>query len=66
MGLAKAFGFLNVLKKKQLVPTSEVNRTLEQFQKLLVRELGEALGAQPRDLIERIEKALRHKLKPDH
>jgi len=66
LGLAKAFGFLHVLRKKQVVPTPEVNRAFEQVQKLLSRELCEALSVAPRDLNERIEKAVRHKLKPDH
>ncbi len=65
MGLAKAFSFLSVLKNKQVVTHSEVNRALEKVQTLLLRELTEALGLQNKDLDPRIQKGIKQKLLAD-
>jgi RNA polymerase-interacting CarD/CdnL/TRCF family regulator len=65
IGLAKAASALFVLKKKQIVPTPEVNRLSETIDRLLYRELSEATGESIRSLEERIAKMMRPKLTPD-
>lgn len=64
-GLAKVHSYLFVLKRKQVVPTTEVTRTAENVTKLLLRELSEVTGETIRTLEERIAKKLRQKLIPD-
>jgi RNA polymerase-interacting CarD/CdnL/TRCF family regulator len=66
-GLAKAVSYLYTLKKKQIVPSSEVTKMYDSISKLLYRELSEALGGETiRSLDERITKMMRPKLTPDH
>lgn len=66
IGLAKVASYLYVLKRKQLVPPSEAVKMQENVNKLLLRELSEATGENPRQLEEKIVKLFRHKLLPDH
>lgn len=66
IGLAKAASYLYVLKRRQVVPTTEVTKFQEAVQKLLFRELSEALGEHIRDLEVKITKAFRAKLIPDN
>lgn len=66
IGLAKVFSYLFVLKKRQVVPSTEVNRTAETVNKLLFRELSEALNEPIRSLEEKINKRIRQKLTPDN
>ncbi len=66
LGLAKAASFLYVLKRKQIVATPEVNKLLESVNKLLFRELSEALGTTIKSIEDRIARGLRSKLLPDH
>jgi RNA polymerase-interacting CarD/CdnL/TRCF family regulator len=66
IGLAKVASFLHVLKKKQIVPTSEVIRFGETVNKLLFRELTEATGTPIRTLEDKINKGFRQKLIPDN
>ena len=65
IGLAKVLGFLHVLKARRIVPPSDVIRMFELVHRLLVRELVEVLGEPVKTIEERVEKALRQKLKPD-
>jgi RNA polymerase-interacting CarD/CdnL/TRCF family regulator len=65
-GMAKVVSFLHVLKKRQIVPTPEVAKLDTLVHKLMMRELVEVMGEQPRAIDDRITKALRHKLLPDH
>lgn len=65
LGLAKVASYLHVLKRKLVVPTSEVNKLQETVQKLLLRELSEALEEPIRNLEEKIAKGFRSKLLPD-
>jgi len=66
IGLAKAMSYLHVLKKKLVVLPSEIVRFQETVQKLLFRELSEALGEPIRILEERVAKGMRQKLIPDN
>ncbi|MBI2712628.1 MAG: hypothetical protein HYX41_07235 [Bdellovibrio sp.] len=66
LGLAKVASFLHVLKKKQIVPTPEVTKLQESTQKLLFRELSEALNVQIRTIEERVTKGFKSKLIPDN
>lgn len=66
IGLAKVTSYLYVLKRKQVVPSSDLVKMYETVTKLLLRELSEALGEPIRDLESRIAKNLRHKLIPDN
>lgn len=65
LGLAKAYSYLWVLRKKQIVPAPETNRLFESVQKVLFRELGEALQVPPRAIDEKVTRALRNKAAPD-
>jgi RNA polymerase-interacting CarD/CdnL/TRCF family regulator len=65
IGLAKVLSYLFVLKRKQLVPSSDITRFMETVQKLLFRELSEATGEAIRNLEDRIARSLKHKLVPD-
>lgn len=66
-GLAKAVSYLFTLKKRQIVPSSEVTKMYDSVSKMLYRELSEALGGETiRSLDERITKMMRPKLSPDH
>lgn len=64
-GLAKVSSFLFVLKKKQIVLSSEVARLHEAVNKLLLRELSEITGEPVKLLEERITKSVKQKLLPD-
>jgi RNA polymerase-interacting CarD/CdnL/TRCF family regulator len=65
IGLAKVASYLYVLKKKQVVPATEVTRFQESVNKLLFRELSETTGQSIKTLEDQIAKGLRHKLIPD-
>src|SRR5262249_54511942 len=65
MGLAKAFSALFVLKHRQIVSTSEVNRLYEATQRQLLRELSETSGKSMRELEEQIDKMVQKKLTVD-
>lgn len=65
-GLAKVSSFLYCLKKQQAVPTSSLLRYEEQINRLLMKELADALDLAPRDLQERITKGMRQKLNRSH
>lgn len=65
IGLAKVASYLHVLKKRMIVPTSEVNKFSEQVNKLLFRELSEILSEPIKSLEQRISKGMRQKLLPD-
>ena len=66
IGLAKVASYLYVLKRKQAVPSSELLHFQESVNKLLMRELSEALGENSRSLEDRISKVLRQKLLADN
>jgi len=66
IGLAKVLSYLHVLRKRQVVPSTEVTRMFDTVYKLLVRELADALNLTPREIDERLTKGLRQKLLPDH
>jgi len=61
LGLAKVASYLHVLKKRQIVPSTEVSRLAETVNKLLLRELSEALSQPIRVVEDRVSKDLRHK-----
>lgn len=65
IGLAKVVSYLHVLKRKQIVPTTEANRMSDLTMRLLLRELSEALKLPIRSVEAEIAKALRQKLIPD-
>ena len=65
IGLAKTLSYLFVLKRKQIVPSPEVNKMYESVLRLLLREISEILGETSKALEEKINKGLRHKLIPD-
>lgn len=65
-GLAKVISYLYALKKRLIVPTSEVAKMYETVSKLLSREISDATGEQVRAIEERMQKAMRHKVLPDH
>jgi RNA polymerase-interacting CarD/CdnL/TRCF family regulator len=65
IGLAKVMSYLHVLKRKQIVPSSEVVRLYESVSKLLLRELSEALREPIRTIEDRIAKSMKQKLLPD-
>lgn len=65
IGLAKVASFLHVLKKKQVVASSEVNRFQETVHKILFREISELTGETMKALEEKALKAFRQKLLPD-
>jgi len=65
IGLAKVASFLYVLKRKQIVPSTEVIKLQEMIHKLLFRELSEALGEPSRVLEEKVVKGFRAKMIPD-
>lgn len=66
IGLAKVASFLYVLRRKQVVATPEVNKLQESVNKLLFRELSEALGQTIKTLEDRVARGMRSKLLPDH
>ncbi len=66
LGLAKAASFLFVMKRKQLVSDQELNKLQESVNKLLFRELSEALNEPMKSIEARIAKGMRSKLLPDH
>ncbi len=66
VGLAKATSFLYVLKKRFFVPPSEIVKLSETVMKLLTREISDTTSETPRELEERINRAMRYKLYPDH
>jgi RNA polymerase-interacting CarD/CdnL/TRCF family regulator len=66
MGLAKVASFLYVLRRKQIVATPEVNKLQESVNKLLLRELSDALGESIKSIEDRAARGLKSKLLPDH
>ncbi len=66
LGLAKVASYLHALKRRMIVPSTEVAKMSENVEKLLVREISELTGEQVRTIEERMHKAMRHKLLPDH
>ncbi len=65
VGLAKVASYLFVLKRKQIVPSSEIIKLQETVHKLLFRELADALGEFSKVLEERVSKGFKSKLIPD-
>lgn len=65
IGLAKALSYLFVLKRKQIVASSEVNKMYESVLRLLLREISEILGETAKALEEKLNKSLKQKLIPD-
>lgn len=65
-GLAKVASFLYVLRRRQVVATPEVNKLQENVNKLLFRELCDALGETVKTVEDRIARGMRSKLLPDH
>ncbi len=65
-GLAKVYSYLAVLKKRHVVPPSEITRFSETVSKLMMRELTETLHRTPRSLDEQIQKGIRLKLAVSH
>jgi RNA polymerase-interacting CarD/CdnL/TRCF family regulator len=65
-GLAKVASYLHALKKRLIVPPSEVAKMYETVTKLLTRELSDVTGEQVRSIEERMQKSMRHKNLPDH
>ncbi len=66
IGLAKVASYLYVMKRKQIVPTPEIQKLQESVNKALLRELSEALNEPIRAIEDRLAKLLRHKMLPDH
>lgn len=66
IGLAKVTAYLHALKRRMIVPSPEVAKMSENVMKQLVREMSELTGEQVRTIEERMQKAMRHKLLPDH
>jgi RNA polymerase-interacting CarD/CdnL/TRCF family regulator len=62
IGLAKALSYLFVIKKKQIVPPSEAVKMYDAVNRLLFKELSEALGENARSIEERALKSMRPKL----
>lgn len=65
IGLAKVASYLYVLKRKQLVPSAEVNRMQESIWKMLLREITDAIEKPAREVEDQINRGLRQKLLPD-
>jgi RNA polymerase-interacting CarD/CdnL/TRCF family regulator len=65
LGLAKVSSYLHVLKRRQVVPASEILKLHETVHKLLLRELSEAFEEPIRNLEEKIARGFRSKLLPD-
>jgi len=66
IGLAKVASYLFVLKRQQIVPSTEVARMDENVMRLLLRELSEATGEPITLLEEKINKGFRSKTLPDN
>lgn len=66
IGLAKAYSFFYVIKRRQIVLPNEYAKLEESVQKLLMRELSEATDQPSRVVEEQITKLLRKKIQPDH
>jgi len=65
IGLAKVASYLYVLKRKQIVPSSEVVKLQETVHRLLFRELSEALEEPAKTLEEKVTRGFRSKMLPD-
>lgn len=65
IGLAKVASYLHVIKKRQVVPSTEINKFQDTVHRLLFRELSEALNESSKVLEERITKGFRVKMAPD-
>ena len=66
IGLAKAYSFLYVLTKRQVVPTPEVSKLNETVSRLFVRELADALQITTKEAEEKAHKMMRPKLLADN
>jgi RNA polymerase-interacting CarD/CdnL/TRCF family regulator len=66
LGSAKVLSFLFVLKKKQVVPTPEVNRFSENVSRIFFREMSDLLQESAKSLEEKANRSMRYKLLPDH
>lgn len=65
IGLAMVASYLLTLKKKQVVASQEVSRMIEAVNRVLLREISEALGETIRAIEEKINKGIKQKLLPD-
>lgn len=65
-GLAKVVSALHVLRKKQVIASTEVNRMFESAQKALLREISDATGETLRELEVKFAKALKNKTLLSH
>jgi len=65
IGIAKALGFLFALKKKQVVPSPEVNRLNETLQRQFSKEVAELTAETLKAVDDRIARALKNKMSAD-
>jgi RNA polymerase-interacting CarD/CdnL/TRCF family regulator len=65
-GLAKVVSYLHVLRKREIVLSTEIVRFEEQIRRLLTREISEITQETARIIEERFTKLLRNKTLPDH
>lgn len=61
IGLAKAYSFLVVQKRKGITQTTELTKFFELIHRLLFRELSETLGEATKTIEEKLTKALKAK-----
>jgi RNA polymerase-interacting CarD/CdnL/TRCF family regulator len=66
LGLAKVASYLYVLKRKTHHISAEALKLQEVVNKLLLRELSDAIGEHSRSIEEKIVKQFKHKLSPDN
>jgi hypothetical protein len=63
--MAKALSFLFVLKKRQVVASSEVTKLSEAIQKNFNREVTEITGETAKQIEDKMNKAMKSKLLAD-
>lgn len=66
IGLAKAYSYLFVRKSREAICPTDLTRMIENTQRILFRELAEALNQPQKDLEAQIAKSIRVKLQPDN
>jgi RNA polymerase-interacting CarD/CdnL/TRCF family regulator len=66
IGMAKALSFLFVLKKRQVVPHTEVAKLSEAIQKNFNREVSEITGETAKQIEDKMNKAMKQKLLADN